>query len=146
MDFAATVDMKNPSTIDWKNYAITSGKFYESRGSLEPIEVKKSVSFPTPDAQVIVILHKDHTLYYSSLSDIYAPFSLPPSLSRDTRAYVQSYFREHYCLELSVRPVHRKWISKDGRPFIGVNAQIQTGTYEFHEYSKSEARAVLDAL
>ena len=65
MDFAATVDMKNPSTIDWKNYPITSGKFYESRGSLELVEVKKSVSFPTPDAQVIVILHKDHKIYYS---------------------------------------------------------------------------------
>ena len=76
----------------------------------------------------------------------YLPFILPPSLTRDTRKYVQGYFREKYRLELSVRPVHKKWISKDGRPFIEVNAQIQTGTYEFHEYSKSEAKTVLDPL
>ena len=75
MDFAATVDMKNPSTIDWRNYPITSGKFYESRGSLEPAEVKKSLSFPTPDATVLVILHKDHKVYYS------APTSVIPAES-----------------------------------------------------------------
>ena len=174
MDFAATVDMKNLSTIHWKNYPITSGKFYESRGSLEPVEVKKSLSFPTPDATVIVILHKDHKVYYSAPTgvipglsrnpdsenmshttrflhtqewqELYIPFSLPPSLSRDTRTYVQSYFREKYGLELSVRPAHKKWISEDGKPYLTVNAQIQTGTYEFSEYSKSEAKTVLSAL
>jgi hypothetical protein len=66
MDFAATVDLKNPQTIDWENYPIKSGRFYETRGSLEPTEMKKSQSFPTPDATVIVVLHKDHKLYYSS--------------------------------------------------------------------------------
>ena len=66
MDFAATIDLKNPSNIDWESYPIQSGRFYETRGSLESIEIKKSISFPTPDATVIVVLHKDHRVYYSS--------------------------------------------------------------------------------
>ena len=146
MDFAASVDLKNQSNIDWEIYPIQSGRFYETRGALEREEVKKSQFFPIPDAEVIVILHKDHTLYYSSLSERYAPFSLVPSLTRDTRKYVQGYFREKYGLELSVRPVHKKWISEDGKPYLAVHAQIQTGRYEFSEYSKSEARTVLDPL
>ena len=184
MDFASTVDLKNPTNIDWEKYPIQSGRFYDTRGSLEVVEVKQSVSFPTPDATVIVILHKDHKIYYGShASDIptgsvisttgeilpeqdisylamieishleegrgevgYSPFILPSSLTRDTRAYVQDYFREKYGLELSVRPAHRKWISADGKPYIAMNAQIQTGTYTFSEYSKSEAKRVLDSL
>ena len=66
MDFAATVDLKNPSSIDWENYPIRSGRFYDTRGSGEPVEIKKSVNFPTPDATVVVILHKDHKIYYGS--------------------------------------------------------------------------------
>jgi hypothetical protein len=65
MDFASLVDLKNPSAIDWENYPIKNGKFYETRGSLEPIEVKKTTSFPIPDATVVVILHRDHKVYYS---------------------------------------------------------------------------------
>lgn len=65
MDFAATVDMKNTDAVDWSNYPIQSGKFYETLGSLEPREVKKSQRFPIPDATLIVVLHKDHKVYYS---------------------------------------------------------------------------------
>ena len=146
MDFAATVDLKNPSMIDWETYPIRSGRFYETRGSLEPVEVKKASSFPTPDARVVVILHKDHRIYYSSKNDSYTPFILPPALTRDTRSYVQSHFRERYGLEISVRPIHEKWISEDGIPYIAVNAQIQAGVYIFKEYSRSEAKGVLDSL
>ena len=146
MDFAATVDLKNPSMIDWETYPIRSGRFYKTRGSLEPVEVKKVSSFPTPDARVVVILHKDHRIYYSAKNDSYTPFILPPALTRDTRSYVQSYFRERYGLELSVRPVHEKWISEDGIPYIAVNTQIQAGVYIFKEYSRSEAKGILDSL
>ncbi len=147
MDFAATVDLKNPSTIDWENYPIKSGRFYETRGSEEPTEVKKSVSFPTPDAKVVVILHQDHRVYYSETTPEYSPFVLPPALTHDTRRYIQDSFREKYRLELSVRPVHKKWISDDGKPYIAVNAQIQTGDSEqFEKYTKSEAAKILDAL
>jgi A/G-specific adenine glycosylase len=168
MDYASLIDLKNPSTIDWENYPIKSGKFYEARGSREEFEVKKSESFPTPDATVIVILHENHRIYYSPRHPEftkdpanqkhgfflrqndekiqYSPFLLPPALSRDTRWYVQEYFRVWYGLELSVRPAHRKWISEDGRPYLMVNAQIQTGRHDFWEYTKSEAKTVLDSL
>lgn len=53
------------------------------------------------------------------------PFILTPSLSRDTRKYIQYTFRTRYGLEVSVRPPHKKWLSKDGKPYIAVNAQIQ---------------------
>lgn len=66
MDFAATVDLKNPSSIDWENYPIRSGLWYDTRGSLEPQEVKQAASFPTPDATLVVILHQDHRIYYGS--------------------------------------------------------------------------------
>ena len=176
MDFASTIDVKNPSNIGWSNYPIQSGIFYETRGVLEPVEVKKSLSFPTPDAQVVVILHKDHKVYYSapagvistesvilttgeiltepdiSFLDItgasnspigywipsidYNPFILPPALTRDTRKYVQAYFREKYGLELSVRPAHKKWISEDGKAYIAVNAQIQVWVADFTIFEK----------
>lgn len=139
MDFAATVDLKNPDAIDWENYPLKSGIWYETRGSLEPREVKKSVSFPLPDASVIVILHRDHKIYYAyGKASEYSPFVLPPSLTRDTRKYVQDYFREHYSLELSVRPPHKKWMSEDGKPYIAVNAQIQTGNHDFQIFQKKE--------
>lgn len=146
MDFAATVDLKNPSSIDWESYPIHSGLWYDTRGSLEPQEVKQAESFPTPDATVLVILHQDHRAYYSEDRASYTPFILPPSLSRDTRKYVQDTFREKYSLELSVRPAHKKWLSSDGKPYIAVNAQIQTGTHHFREYSKVDAKHALDAL
>ncbi len=126
MDFAATLDRKNPDNIDWGSYPIQSGIFYETRGSLEPREEKKSRSFPIPDATIIVILHQDHQDYYiPHYSDTYTPFVLTPALHRDTRLYVQEYFRRFHFLEVSVRPVHAKWLSADGRAYIAVNAQIQ---------------------
>ncbi len=164
MDFASIIDLKNPENIDWENYPIQSGVWYTTRGSLEPREEKKSQSFPLPDATIIVILHKDHKVYYSDTGVIarneaiqdfdtwilrntqddreqYHPFALPPPLHRNTRKYVQDYFREHYHLELSVRPVHKKWISKDGKPYAMVNAQIQVGDAgQFKEYSREKSK------
>jgi hypothetical protein len=126
MDFAATIDVKNPDNIDWNNYPIRSGIFYETHGNLEPREEKQSRTFPIPDATVVVILHQDHRDYYiPHYSDTYTPFVLTPALHRDTRLYVQEYFRRFHFLELSVRPVHAKWLADDGRAYIAVNAQIQ---------------------
>jgi adenine-specific DNA glycosylase len=170
MDFAAMVDLGNPENINWSDYPIQSGKFYETRGNLEPQEAKKTVAFPTPDATIIVTLHQDHRVYYGSpvspppekgelegvtqnkdssrithpnpplsrrgWDNSYSPFILPPSLTRDTREYVKSYFREKYKLELSVRPPHRKWLSEDGKPYIAVNAQVQVGEITFQKWNK----------
>lgn len=66
MDFANLVDIKNPTKINWQAYPIQSGKFYETRGLLETVEKKKIQKFPITEAQVIVILHKDHRIYYSN--------------------------------------------------------------------------------
>lgn len=140
MDFAAMVDLKNPTNINWSDYPIQSGKFYETRGSLEPQETKKAISFPTPDATIIVTLHENHRVYYSENIEEYEPFTLPPSLNRNTREYIKSYFREKYNLELSVRPPHKKWLSEDGRPYIAVNTQVQTGENSFAKYKKPEKK------
>ncbi len=111
------------------------------------IEKKTSISFPTPDAQVLVILHQDHRVYYSLDSESYSLFTLPPSEHRDTRKYVQDYFRSKYGLELSVRPIHKKWLSIDGKPYITMNAQIQAGDASvFKQYSKKDMKNVTDHL
>lgn len=147
MDFGACVDLKNPDHINWENYPLKNGRFYKTRGSLEPKETKKSQSFPTPDATIIVILHEAHKHYYCERSDTYSPFFLSPALTRDTRWYIQDYFRERYRLELSVRPAHKKWISADGIPYIAVNAQIQTGdTDQFTLFPKPGAQDTLGKI
>ena len=68
MDFASTIDLKNPTSIDWDHHPIPHGLFYETRGDMEPKEEKRSISFPIPDATVVVILHQDHQVYYSDPS------------------------------------------------------------------------------
>ena len=65
MDFASIIDLKNPENIDWENYPIRSGIFYETRGGSEKQEVKQSQTFPIPDATIVVFLHQDHKIYYS---------------------------------------------------------------------------------
>jgi len=80
------------------------------------------------------VLHKDHKVYYSSDGKEYQPFMLSPT-EDDIRHFVQSYFREKYHLELSVRPVHDKYF-EDNEPFIVCNAQIQKGQISFNEYRK----------
>jgi hypothetical protein len=113
----------------------------------EIIEKKISTSFPIPDAQIVVILHQDHRIYYSLPMELYSPFILPASEDRDTRKYVQDYFRKKHQLELSVRPVHKKWLSKEGKPYIAVNAQIQAGDASiFEQYSKSDMKASIEIL
>jgi hypothetical protein len=111
------------------------------------IEKKISVSFPTPDAQIVVILHQDHQIYYTVSIELYSPFILPASENRDTRKYVQDLFRDRYGLELSVRPIHKKWLSTDGKPYIAVNAQIQAGNADiFEQYSKADMKTSIEQL
>jgi A/G-specific adenine glycosylase len=136
MDFASIVDRKSLQSIDWENYPIRSGVFYDTRGTMEPQEIKKSQSFPTPDATILLTLHKDHKEYYSTNRETYEPFQIPPWLSRNSREYIQKVFRERYNLELSVRPAHKKYLSELGTPFIEMNAQIQSGKHSFTLYEK----------
>lgn len=137
MDWARLCEPKTSSLLEKEKYIFTESKFYTTNWSNEIIEKKKTEYFPIPDAQVIVTLHQDHKVYYSLSENTYSPFTLPPSEDRDTRKYVQDYFRQVYWLELSVRPIHKKWITEDGKPYIAVNAQVQAGKHDFHIFTKS---------
>jgi hypothetical protein len=147
MDFSSTIDLKNSTSIDWDHHPIPQGLFYETRGGMEAIESRISVSFPIPDATIIIILHQDHRVYYALSVESYAPFILPASEDRDTRGYVQDFFRQQYHLELSVRPIHKKWLSKDGKPYIAMNAQIQAGAASiFEQYRKSDMKSAIEKI
>lgn len=118
MDFSSMVDKNETGKIEWEKYIFIESSFYKSKGQSEPMKERKIVSFPIPDATIEITLHKDHKIYYSENRDSYEPFFLTPSLSRDTRKYVQESFREKYNMEVSVRPIHKKWLSEDGKPFV----------------------------
>jgi len=92
MDFASLISVNSVAQIDWEQYILHDCTFYQTRGSLEAAKVKTRVIFPIKDAQIMVMLHKDHTIYYSSRSTSYAPFLLPPT-ENDIRHDVQAYFR-----------------------------------------------------
>ncbi len=64
MDFAALIDLKDTSNINWENYQLKNSLFYKERGANELTLTKVSRSFPTPDAEIWIILHKDHRVYY----------------------------------------------------------------------------------
>jgi hypothetical protein len=153
MDWSSLVDLNNKELIDPLMY-VQCGKFYETWGSLEEKTTKNISVFPIPDAYIIVILHRDHTIYFTdpwkstydlsppqgilpSISE-YIPFILPPTLSRDIRGGVQRYFLDTYNLEVSVRPIHKKWFTESWIPYVVVNAQIQTGVYNFIELRKKD--------
>jgi hypothetical protein len=141
------MEPKTANLLNQDTYIFTESEFYKTKWSSEVIEKKVSVSFPTPDAQIVVILHQDHRVYYWFSMESYSPFMLPASEDRDTRKYVQDYFRQKYTLELSVRPVHKKWLSQDGHPYIAVNAQIQAGNSDiFEQYSKSDMKTSIEIL
>lgn len=87
------------------------------------------------DARVMLTLHENHRIYYSSKKRSYAPFSIPAS--HNTRAGIKDWFREKYDLELSVRPPHDRRII-DGKPTLLVNAQILLGEAGFAVFRKDE--------
>jgi len=89
------------------------------------------------DARVMLTLHANHKIYYSSKKRTYAPFLIPAS--HNTRAGMKDWFRRKYGLELSVRPPHGKKIV-DGRPVLLVNAQVLLGRTEFSEFDRDESR------
>jgi hypothetical protein len=66
MDFASLVDLKEKTRIDWENYILKESLFYKERGGNEEEKIRVSRSFPTPDATIIVTLHKDHKIYYGA--------------------------------------------------------------------------------
>lgn len=145
MDFARMIDSINPEKINWNEYPIKSWKFYNQKWRSEVINKKKNDTFPIPDAKILAILHENHKIYFSENHAQYNPFILQPSLSRNTREFVKKFFLEKYSIEVSVRPVHKKFFKND-EPFIAVNVQIQTGNNPFFYFSKQEARHILQSI
>lgn len=142
MDYAAIEEKNEKDNIIWDEYIFRESVFYRERWSSEHIEKKKSIRFPIPDAHIVVILHQDHKVYYSLEPVSYKPFVLEPSMTRDTREYVQHFFRENYGLELSVRPIHKKMLSEDGKAYVYVHAQVQVWKVWFTEYAKNTMKNI----
>jgi A/G-specific adenine glycosylase len=138
MDFSRLIDDKNRENIDWDNYPIQSGLFYQNRWIDEPKVHSKIQRFPTADAHIVVILHENHRVYYSNNDKKYTPYILQWVWVSDTRQRVQSYFLENYHVELSVRPIHKKWMGTDNIAYIAVYAQVQSGNMPSKLYKKEE--------
>ncbi len=140
MDFGSLVSLNNkPATKEgWENtrkdYPLSGCRWLETEGTFEVQEKKQKIVFPTKDASIVVVLHENHKIYYSSEEKEYRPFILPPT-EDNIRHFVQAYFREKYSLELSVRPVHDKYFENDA-PFVTCNAQVQKGHPNFPQYKK----------
>lgn len=129
MDFGSMVSLNIKPSDDnkWKkntkDYPLSDCLWLKTHGTLEIREKKKKTVFPTKDASIIVVLHENHRIYYSSTEGEYQSFLLPPT-ENDIRHAIQDFFRSKFNLELSVRPIHDKYFEND-RPFVVCNAQVQ---------------------
>ncbi len=135
MDFAAIVSKNSKLTVEHDKSPFQNCLFKNTKGEMEIVAKKPITYFPRKDAQIEVILHKNHSEYFSSSTTEYSPFILPPSQS-DIRKYVQEYFRTTHGLEISVRPIHSQEYRNDV-PYISMYAQIQTGISNFKTYSST---------
>jgi adenine-specific DNA glycosylase len=103
------------------------------RGEQKAIVRPGNVSAMAHAEQTAVILHENHTHYFSSRARSYAPFLLPGRL---TRAAIKEHFSTLYGLVLAVRPPHGT-IRIRGRAAMLVHAQILLGTPSFPVFPKS---------
>lgn len=132
---AAFMDLGSLGIYD--EYPLAGCKWHQTGGKLEISEPRKKTIFPTKDASIIVTLHKDHRIYYSSNNTEYKPFLLPPT-EGDVRHSVQDFFRTQHHLEASVRPIDKRFF-EDDMPFVHCNAQVQKGKIPFEEYKKEKS-------
>lgn len=75
MDWANCVDLNQKSQIPWEIY-MPYGVFTSTRGESEENIQKIASRFPLPDAFIIVILHRDHRVYFSDSYRVSPDFSL----------------------------------------------------------------------
>lgn len=141
MDFANAVCTKKPKCEICP--LRRDCRYYQTQGEFEESTVSKKSSFPTSDAQVLLVLHRQHQEYFSSNNKQYEPFRLPVSLT--SRAQIKEYFMRLHGLELAVRPPQQQGYL-DEQPILVVNAQILLGSHHFSSYSKTQAKPVLQAL
>lgn len=114
--------------------------YYREGGGQEAKAKKRSLKSPISkidwkDAEVVVILHDKHRIYYSSKRTKYAPFVLP--MGYNTRAGIKSFFLKKYGLTLAVRPPHEQRIEA-GVPRIFVHAQILLGEPKFRVFAAED--------
>ena len=138
MDFSTFIDLNNKDSIDWKNYPLSDSIFFREKWKQEIKPIKSKKSLQKEWAKLIVFIHKDHKIYYSEDPDTLKPWILK-NAPKDHRHSIQGHFRNHYDLELSVRPAYKEVQWKDENIFF-YHAQIQTGDHDFWEFSKSEKK------
>lgn len=158
MDYGATISLNNISGMDWEKYPFSESKFYLTRGSLEPMQLKKKSNFPSKEAYVLCILHENHKVYFSKNSLLnplpwkgkgttkFSPFLIGKN-SGNPRAMIQRFFLEKYNLELSVRPPEIKsFTSRWEIPYMICYAQIQSGTHDFSVFENLKVRGFEESL
>ena len=139
MDFANLVyTNRNP---DIENSPLQPHCIYcRTNGALEETTQNKKSSFPTNEAQTLLILHENHKKYFSTQKQSFAPFILPEPLN--TRARIKAYFERVYGLKISIRPPYKKdYIGET--PTLYTRAQILLGDHTFTEYTKEDVQTWL---
>jgi endonuclease III len=107
MDYGSSANKKNYQTLETEWLLLKYGQFEESLWTTEIAPIREKFTFPTKDAVIRAILHKDHKLYYVNPENDEIFFSIPPlALSWDTdhRSALKKYFLNTYQLSVSVRP------------------------------------------
>ena len=136
MDFSSLLDLNEKNLINFEKYPLKNSVFFQELWEKE-ITIKKSKNiFDAKKAQIVVFLHENHKIYFSSDYDAFKPFYLD-STFENHREYIKNYFLKNFDLSVSVRPAHKKF-EKFWKIFFYFNAQIQTGKSQFAEFWKAE--------
>ena len=138
MDYGATISLNNISGMDWKKYPLPESKFYLTRGSLEPVQLKKKSNFPTKEAYILCILHENHKKYFSQETD-FSPFLIGKN-TWNPRMMIQEYFHKKFWLELSVRPPEVKSYNRFEIPYLVCYTQIQNWQHDFEVFENLKVR------
>lgn len=136
MDFSSIIDKNELTQIDFKCYPLTESTFYKESWKNEIKPIKTTEKFNKNEAEIIVFLHENHKVYFSSNYDEFKPFELWTS-SDDHRHFIKDYFLEKFSLSLSVRPAFKK-LKKAGKTYFLYHAQIQAGKWSFWEFERGE--------
>jgi hypothetical protein len=141
MDYGSSANKKNYQTLETEWLLLKYGQFEESLWTTEIAPIREKFTFPTKDAVIRAILHRDHKLYYVNPENDEIFFSIPPlALSWDTdhRNAIKQYFLNIHQLSVSVRPVHTKYFLNDA-PIIEAYVQVQSGQVVFESRTKENS-------
>ncbi len=108
MDLGGLWSKNQKGLIDFSMSPFQDCIFTQTLGSKEIEPIKSVRHFPLSDAQIWLIIHENHTAYFSSSPDLYLPFQIPSPEGANIRHTLQQIFQEKYQIILSVRPPHKK--------------------------------------